>query len=126
MNSHLRQSPDPPAPGRQTAPMTMTFNATRYTLTNMILSFNCKETQSLYEGCNPKCFQAFAAQAQRKLEMLAAAHAVEDLRSPPGNRLEKLMGNRDGQWSIRINAQWRLCFEWSHQGAQQVEIVDYH
>lgn len=106
--------------------MTMTFNATPYTLTNMILSFNCKETQSLYEGCNPKRFQAFAAQAQRKLEMLAAAHTVEDLRSPPGNRLEKLMGNRDGQWSIRINAQWRLCFEWSDHGAQQVEIVDYH
>ena len=104
----------------------MTFNAARYTLTNMILSFNCKETQSLFEGGNLKRFQAFAAQAERKLEMLAAAHAVEDLRSPPGNRLEKLMGNRDGQWSIRSNAQWRLCFEWSHQGAQQVEIVDYH
>ena len=104
----------------------MTSNATRYTLSSMILSFNCKETQSLYEGGNPKRFKAFAAQAQRKLEMLAAAHTVEDLRSPPGNRLEKLMGNRDGQWSIRINAQWRLCFEWSDQGAQQVEIVDYH
>lgn len=104
----------------------MTLNATRYTLSNMILSFKCKETQSLYEGGNPKRFQAFAAQAQRKLEMLAAAHTVEDLRSPPGNRLEKLMGNRDGQWSIRINAQWRLCFEWSDQGAQQVEIVDDH
>ena len=104
----------------------MTFNATRYTLTDMILSFNGKETQLLYEGGNPKRFLAFAVQAQRKLEMLAAAHAVEDLRSPPVNRLEKSMGNRDGQWSIRINTQWRLCFEWSDQGAQQVEIVDYH
>lgn len=104
----------------------MTFDATRYTLVNMILSFHCKDTQVLFEGGYPKRFQAFAAQAQRKLEMLAAAHAIEDLRSPPGNRLEKLIGSREGQWSIRINAQWRLCFEWSDQGAQQVEIVDYH
>ena len=81
----------------------MTFNTARYTLTIMILSFNCKETQSLFEGGSPKRFSAFAAQAQRKLEMLAAAHAIEDLRSPPGNR-----------------------FEWSDQGAQRVEIVDYH
>lgn len=104
----------------------MTFTEPRYTLVVMILSFKCKDTQSLFEGGQPRAFKAFASQAQRKLEMLAAAHAIEDLRSPPGNRLEKLTGTREGQWSIRINAQWRLCFEWSDQGAHQVEIVDYH
>ena len=104
----------------------MTFIEPRYTLVVMIVSFKCKDTQKLFEGGQPRIFKAFASQAQRKLEMLAAAHAIDDVRSPPGNRLEKLTGTREGQWSIRINAQWRLCFEWSDQGAHQVEIVDYH
>lgn len=64
--------------------------------------------------------------AQRKLEMLNAVAAVEELRIPPGNRLEKLAGDREGQWSIRINSQWRLCFVWREAGAWEVEIVDYH
>ncbi|MGH9417402.1 MAG: type II toxin-antitoxin system RelE/ParE family toxin [Terriglobales bacterium] len=64
--------------------------------------------------------------ARRKLAMLHAAHRLEDLRSPPGNRLERLMGNREGLYSIRINDQWRLCFIWSEGDAFEVEIVDYH
>ena len=64
--------------------------------------------------------------ALRKLDMLAAATAVETLRVPPGNRLEKLSGNREGQWSIRINDQWRVCFEWVGTNAANVEICDYH
>jgi toxin HigB-1 len=64
--------------------------------------------------------------AQRKLTMLHAATRVEDLRSPPGNRLERLRGDREGQYSIRINEQFRVCFEWRDGDAYQVEIVDYH
>lgn len=64
--------------------------------------------------------------ALRKLDMLAAAHVLQDLRQPPGNRLEALQGNRAGQHSIRINDQWRVCFRWMQDGAHDVEIVDYH
>ncbi len=64
--------------------------------------------------------------ALRKLDMLAAAHVLQDLRQPPGNRLEALQGNRAGQHSIRINDQWRLCFVWRDGHAHEVEIVDYH
>ena len=64
--------------------------------------------------------------ARRKLDMIAAATCVETLRVPPGNRLEALKGSRRGQWSIRINDQWRICFTWSEKGAENVEIVDYH
>jgi proteic killer suppression protein len=64
--------------------------------------------------------------AQQLLYVLNAATSVEDLRSPPGNRLEKLMGNRVGQHSIRINKQWRICFIWTEAGPEQVEITDYH
>lgn len=92
----------------------------------MIQSFRCKDTEALYAGGNPRRFQAFQAQAQRKLEMLAASRIIDDLRDPPGNRLEKLTGNREGQWSIRINGQWRLCFQWRDSDAWDVEIVDYH
>jgi proteic killer suppression protein len=64
--------------------------------------------------------------ALRKLRMLDAAASIEDLRIPPANRLEKLSGGRSGQWSIRINDQWRICFAWREQNAYDVEIVDYH
>ncbi|MGA9320969.1 MAG: type II toxin-antitoxin system RelE/ParE family toxin [Xanthobacteraceae bacterium] len=64
--------------------------------------------------------------ARRKLRALDAAVAVRDLAEPPGNRLEKLRGNRAGQWSIRINDQWRICFIWNEDGAHEVEVVDYH
>jgi proteic killer suppression protein len=64
--------------------------------------------------------------ARRKLRMLDAAFDVRDLTQPPGNRLEKLRGNRAGRWSIRINDQWRICFVWEKDGAYEVEVVDYH
>jgi toxin HigB-1 len=64
--------------------------------------------------------------ARRKLRMLNNASRVEELRIPPANRLEKLSGNREGQWSIRINDQWRVCFEWSEGNAERVQICDYH
>jgi toxin HigB-1 len=70
--------------------------------------------------------QAISSVAFRKLDMLEAATGLADLRSPPGNRLEALRGDREGQHSIRINDQWRLCFVWRDGGAEQVEIVDYH
>ena len=65
-------------------------------------------------------------QAERKLQMLDSANTIEDLRSPPGNRLEKLSGDRAGQWNIRINNQWRVCFRFEDGHAYDVEIVDYH
>ena len=84
------------------------------------------DTQELYEtGANRK-FASIARVALRKLDMLAAATMVETLRVPPGNRLERLLGSRSGQWSVRVNDQWRLCFRWSGTGAWDVEITDYH
>lgn len=71
-------------------------------------------------------WRAFASVAVRKLDMIDTAVELGDLRSPPGNRLEKLSGDRDGQWSIRINDQWRICFRWGETGPEDVEIVDYH
>ncbi|MCC6921818.1 MAG: type II toxin-antitoxin system RelE/ParE family toxin [Nitrosomonas sp.] len=92
----------------------------------MIQSFCCRNTQALFEGECPQCFRAIRTVAERKLTQLDAAQTIEFLRSPPGNRLEKLFGNRAGQWSIRINAQWRICFIWTEFGPVNVEIVDYH
>jgi len=92
----------------------------------MISSFKCKDTQELYETGVNRRFASIARVALRKLDMLAAATMVETLRVPPGNRLEQLRGNRAGQWSVRINDQWRLCFIWSGTNAENVEIVDYH
>jgi len=91
----------------------------------MIKGFRCKATQTLFEGGNPKQFRSFQAQAERKLQMIDSAVELCDLRSPPGNRLEKLSGDRSGQYSIRINQQWRICFVWNND-ADQVEITDYH
>ena len=92
----------------------------------MISSFKCKDTQELYEVGNNRKFASIARVALRKLDMLAAATRVETLRVPPGNRLEQLQGDRSGQWSIRINDRWRVCFCWSGTNAENVEIVDYH
>ncbi|HQM44586.1 MAG TPA: type II toxin-antitoxin system RelE/ParE family toxin [Smithellaceae bacterium] len=92
----------------------------------MIKSFRCKDTQALFERKYPKRFKAFASVAQRKLQMLDDACAQEDLRNPPGNRLEALQGDRKGFFSIRINDQWRLCFRFESGDALEVEIVDYH
>lgn len=91
----------------------------------MIKSFRDRDAARLHAGGNVRKFQAFARIAHRKLDMLNAAHRLEDLRSPPGNRLEALRGDREGQHSIRINDQWRICFVWN-DGAEDVEIVDYH
>jgi toxin HigB-1 len=92
----------------------------------MIKSFKCPDTEKLYAGVRIGCFAAFSAAAMRKLAMLNRAERLEDLRIPPGNRLESLQGDRAGQYSIRINAQWRVCFEWRAGHVWNVEIVDYH
>jgi proteic killer suppression protein len=93
----------------------------------MLRSFADKETERVWQRrrsriLDPKVQRA----ALRKLAILDAAETVEDLRVPPGNRLEKLNGDRAGQYSIRINQQWRICFEWTAAGPENVEIVDYH
>jgi len=92
----------------------------------MIKTFHCKDTQALFEGKCPRRFRAFAVVAERKLQMLDDAYSIEDLRSPPGNRLEALRGDRKGQFSIRINDQWRVCFRFEDGNALDVEIKDYH
>ena len=92
----------------------------------MIQSFRCKQTQALFEGGSPGRFRAFENIAIRKLTQLDAAQTLDFLRSPPGNRLEALKGNRQGQYSIRINNQYRVCFIWTENGPANVEIVDYH
>ena len=92
----------------------------------MILSFSCNDTQALAGGERVERFIAFERVARRKLRQLEIAMRLDDLRIPPGNRLERLKGSRDGQMSIRINDQWRICFRWSSMGAEDVEIIDYH
>ena len=92
----------------------------------MIRSFACQDTRDLFEGNRVARFANILAAAERKLTMLNAATELRDLQSPPGNRLEALAGDRAGQYSIRINGQWRLCFAWTDDGPVNVEIVDYH
>jgi proteic killer suppression protein len=92
----------------------------------MIRSFGDAETRKLFETGRSKRFAAFADIAMRKLAQLDAAHTLDFLRSPPGNRLEALKGNRKGQYSIRINDQFRVYFRWTQDGPEQVAIVDYH
>jgi toxin HigB-1 len=92
----------------------------------MIQSFKCKDTLALFEGKNPRRFKSFISVAERKLAQLDAAQTLDFLKSPPGNHLEALKGDRKGQHSIRINDQWRICFKWSEVGPANVEIVDYH
>ncbi|HAM55053.1 MAG: excinuclease ABC subunit A [Chloroflexi bacterium RBG_16_64_32] len=91
----------------------------------MIKTFRCAETESLFNGARVRRFVNIESVARRKLEMVAAAKKLEDLRRPPGNRLEDLKGDRAGQHSIRVNDQFRVCFRWN-DGAENVEIVDYH
>jgi proteic killer suppression protein len=91
-----------------------------------IRSFRCTDTQALYEGASPRRFRNIESVAQRKLQMLDQSMELKDLRAPPGNRLEALHGDRKGQYSIRINDQWRVCFVWTAAGPESVEIVDYH
>ena len=93
----------------------------------MIRSFGCKETEKLFRRQVSVRFPSDIQRvARRKLEVLDAARALDDLRIPPGNRLERLAGDRNEQYSVRINDQWRICFEWRDQDAHNVAIVDYH
>ena len=92
----------------------------------MIRSFADKKTEALFRDERVKEFQGIARAAKRKLEMLDAASRLDDLKVPPGNRLEALSGDLSGFHSIRINDQWRLVFVWRDDGAYEVEIVDYH
>jgi toxin HigB-1 len=92
----------------------------------MIVGFRDRNTERLWNGDAVKRFSGIKEQALRKLDMLAAAASLDDLRAPPGNRLEALAGRRSGQHSIRINDQWRVCFAWTPDGPAQDEIVDYH
>lgn len=92
----------------------------------MIKSFKCDDTRKLFETGKSARFGSILKVATRKLTQLEAATTLEFLRSPPGNRLEALKGDREGQHSIRVNDQWRLCFRWTPAGAEEVEIVDYH
>ena len=92
----------------------------------MIVSFSNSDTQALFELGHVRRWVNIERQALRKLVQLDLAQNLNDLRAPPGNRLEALSGNRKGQWSIRINDQFRVCFRWSDNGPCDVEIVDYH
>jgi toxin HigB-1 len=92
----------------------------------MIRSFANTSTERLFQDGYVKAFSGFERQARRKLQLLNAGRALDELRVPPGNRLELLKGDRAGFHSIRINEQWRICFRWVDGHAFDVEIVDYH
>jgi len=93
----------------------------------MIRSFADRATERFFrDGACPARWRAFETVSLRKLDMVDAAVRLDDLRSPPGNQLEALKGDRRGQFSIRINRQWRVCFHWTPEGPEDVEIVDYH
>jgi proteic killer suppression protein len=92
----------------------------------VIKTFKCADTEALSKGRRVKRFVRIESVARRKLRQLQIAARLEDLRVPPGNRLEALKGDRAGQHSIRVNDQFRMCFRWTAAGAEDVEIVDYH
>jgi proteic killer suppression protein len=92
----------------------------------MIKGFRCRDTRALFETGKCKIFSTIVKVATRKLAQLDAAQTLEFLRSPPGNRSEALKGERKGQFSIRVNDQYRLCFRWTNEGPTDVELVDYH
>lgn len=93
----------------------------------MIKSFNCRETDKIFNGERSRKFPAdIQKRAFQKLAMLDAAEHIDDLRIPPSNMLETLSGDRKGQWSIRINHKYRICFVWNENEANNVEIVEYH
>ncbi len=97
----------------------------------MIRSFKNSATEDIFNGVNSKaarriCPQSLWKIAAKKLDLLDSAETLDDLRIPPGNRLEALKGEREGQYSIRINEQYRICFFWTSAGAEEVEIIDYH
>ena len=93
----------------------------------MIKTFADKRTAAIFEGFQVRRLpNEIQGTARRKLKQIDSAATLDSLRVPPGNRLEQLKGDRAGQWSIRINDQWRICFRWTEGGADDVEIVDYH
>lgn len=93
----------------------------------MIRSFRDRETEAIWNGDRSRRLPGdIQAAALRKLSLLNAAERIDDLRVPPGNRLEALSGDREGQYSIRINRQWRVCFRWNEGHSEDVEICDYH
>jgi proteic killer suppression protein len=93
----------------------------------MICSFADRETEKVWKGLRSRRLPVDVQEAGlRKMRLLNRARSIEDLRLPPGNRLEQLKGNRKGQWSVRIHDQWRICFVWRNGDASEVEIVDYH
>ena len=92
----------------------------------MIISFKCEYTEALSQGSRVKKFAYIAKVARRKIRQLQIANRLDDLKVPPGNRLEALKGDRAGQYSIRINDKFRICFNWTNAGAENVEIVYYH
>ena len=92
----------------------------------MIRSFKDRRTERLFQGERVREFQGFARQAEKRLRLLDAADTLEALRRLPSNHLVALSGDRQGQYSIRINRQWRVCFEWHEDGPHNVEIADYH
>jgi len=92
----------------------------------MIKSFKCKDTENLFDDLPVKRFRSISRVARIKLEVLNAAVSLNSLRVPPGNRLEQLKGSRKGQYSIRVNDQWRICFVWQDESAFEVEIIDCH
>jgi len=93
----------------------------------VIKSFSCKETEKIWNGNVSRKFpRDMQDRALRKLRQLDAALTIDDLKNPPGNRLEDLKGDRSGQKSIRVNQRWRICFKWENGEAHEVHIVDYH
>jgi proteic killer suppression protein len=96
------------------------------TISHVVVSFKDADTEKLAAGCRVRRFVAIEAVARRKLRQLEIAGALQDLRIPPGNRLEALRRDRIGEHSIRINDQYRICFRWTSAGPADVEIVDYH
>lgn len=92
----------------------------------MIKSFKSKETETLFRLERSRRWKSIERPALRKLVQLDLAVNINDMRAPPGNQLEALVGDRKGQWSIRINDQFRICFRWTEDGPEEVEIVDYH